>query len=145
MVSNEGKGLPRQSTPHTHSLHSPNEHKESSLTTHTHCTTFCIVFSTLQRVSLFYSNYTYIIYNKMMKMSRVTLQTFRSSGWSHSGFHHSILTATNNKLFSLGVDDDQLHFLLLPPDRTTSSMGCLASMMALLHTHVRGGVTTYAA
>jgi hypothetical protein len=45
----------------------------------------------------------HIIYNKMMKMSRVTLQTFRS--WSHSGFHHSILTATNNKLFSLGVDN----------------------------------------
>ena len=38
-----------------------------------------------------------------MKMSRVTLQTFRS--WSHSGFCRSILTATNNKLFSLGVDN----------------------------------------
>ena len=69
-----------------------------------------------------------------MKMSRVALQTFRS--WSHSGFRRSILTATNNKLFSLGVDDafDQLHFSLPPPDRVTSSMGHLASTVAILHT-----------
>jgi hypothetical protein len=33
---NDDEGLPRQSTPHTCSLHSPNEHKESSSTTHAH-------------------------------------------------------------------------------------------------------------
>jgi hypothetical protein len=80
-----------------------------------------------------------------MKMSRVALQTLCS--WSHSGFRCSILTATNNKLFSLGVDDafDQLHFSLPPPDRVTSSMGRLVSMMALLHTQAQDRVAAYAA
>jgi hypothetical protein len=74
-------------------------------------------------------------------MSRV------ACSWSHLGFRRSILTATNKKLFSLVVDDafDQLHFSLPPPDRVTSSMGRLASTVAILHTQARDGVAAYAA